>query len=129
MKSTSTQPQQENRRSTSAMESGMEECIANCLECAKICTRLISHCLDMGGKHAESHHINLLSNCATICGTSAKFMITNSEFHRDTCRICATVCNACADDCEQIDPDDPMMRECIDLCRNCAESCERMAGH
>ena len=28
----------------------------------------------MGGKHAESDHINLLMDCARICNTNADFM-------------------------------------------------------
>ncbi|MEK2646240.1 four-helix bundle copper-binding protein [Bdellovibrio sp. BCCA] len=108
---------------------GMEECIANCAECFQVCTRLIPHCLHLGGEHAGAEHINLLSICAAICETSVRFMLAESEFHEDTCAVCAKVCDACADDCERIDGGDYMMKECIEICRECAESCRKMASH
>lgn len=110
-------------------DEGVEECIENCLECFQVCTRLVPHCLQMGGPHAEAEHIGLLINCATLCETAAKFMMTESEFHREVCRVCAKVCLACADDCEKIAEDDAMMKECVQRCRDCAESCEKMASH
>ena len=38
----------------------MQECIRNCLECARTCTETIAHCLTMGGPHAAADHIALL---------------------------------------------------------------------
>lgn len=107
--------------------SAMEECIQNCLLCYEHCTRLVPHCLSMNGEHASAEHIGLLATCAQICQTSAMFMMYGSDFHRETCRLCAKLCTTCARDCERIAGGDQVMLDCAHQCRVCAESCERMA--
>lgn len=106
----------------------MRQCIDECLHCYATCEATITHCLQMGGKHAEASHIRLLTDCAEICRTSAGFMLRGSDLHTRTCALCAEVCRRCADDCERVDPSDQMMKDCAAQCRSCADSCERMAG-
>lgn len=110
------------------MSSEMQQCIQNCMECHRICTEMVSHCLSLGGQHAESPHITLLLDCANICATSADFMIRGSQYHGRTCGVCAEVCAACADDCERIAGGDEMMMRCVEVCRRCADSCKQMAS-
>jgi hypothetical protein len=105
----------------------MQECIAECLKCHSICLSTVSHCLELGGVHADPAHIGLLLDCAEICQTSANFMLRGSERHQLACGLCAELCRACADDCEQMAGDDVAMRECAEECRRCAESCRRIA--
>ena len=50
----------------------MQECIEECLRCHGICLQTVSHCLELGGKHADPDHIGLLLDCAEICRTSAE---------------------------------------------------------
>ncbi len=102
-----------------------QECIDNCLNCHAVCLEMIPHCLDKGGRHAESKHVGLLLDCAAICQTSAGFMLRNSAFFADACRTCARLCDACAEDCAKF-TDDKEMQRCADVCRKCAESCHRM---
>jgi hypothetical protein len=66
----------------------------------------------------------LMLLCAEICETSAKFLISSSDLHKETCRVCSTVCANCADDCQRVGN----MDECVDACRACAESCEKMGA-
>lgn len=103
----------------------MEECIRNCSQCHQTCERMIEHCLNKGGVHANPQHIKILIDCAQICQTSADFMLRNSHLHGATCRACAEVCEACAESCEQMNDDDSM-QACIDVCRKCADSCQKM---
>jgi len=110
------------------MSKEMQQCIQLCQECRNICMQTTSHCLTLGGKHAEASHIHLLMDCAEICQTSADFMIHNSPLHPRTCAVCAEVCERCAQDCERIDRNDAHMKACADTCRRCAESCRRMAS-
>ena len=116
-----------NAKSREAMADSVEDCVKLCLECFQSCSSLIPHCLEMGGKHASVDHIGLLSACASICETSAKFMMIGSEFHRDTCGICAEICTKCADECEELGSEDALMAQCADICRRCAESCQQMS--
>jgi hypothetical protein len=103
----------------------MEQCIENCQNCHHICYEMaLNHCLEMGGKHTEPSHFRLMMNCAEICQTAAKFMLSGSDLHKLTCGVCAQVCERCADDCERVGD----MDECVQACRKCAESCQRMAA-
>ena len=106
----------------------MQGCIEECLDCHRVCSATLLHCLHMGGKHVEPEHIALMLDCAQICQTSADFMLRSSAFHARTCALCAEVCDRCADDCERIDSHDTPMNLCADSCRRCAESCRHMAS-
>lgn len=106
----------------------MQTCIQNCTLCHQICTQTLQHCLQMGGEHAAADHVKLLLSCAEICETSANFMLLGSDFHVETCGVCADVCDRCAQDCDRW-PDDEVMKICADACRRCAQSCRKMATH
>jgi hypothetical protein len=106
----------------------MRDCIQACTDCHEICLETISHCLSMGGKHADPAHIKLLQDCAQICATSADFMLRGSEYHAETCGTCAILCEACADSCESMADGDELMMRCAETCRACAESCRSMSG-
>lgn len=109
------------------MPISMDDCIANCTDCHRVCLETLSHCLEMGGRHADPAHIRLLMDCAAICRTSADLMIRESPFHPLTCGACAEICARCAEDCARME-DDPAMTLCAEACRHCAESCRAMAG-
>lgn len=112
-----------------AMNQEMQECINNCQNCHAVCLETISHCLEMGGEHASAKHIGLLQDCAQICATSADFMLRMSNYHSQTCGVCAAICQACAEECERMATGDAadVMQRCADACRKCAESCRRMS--
>jgi hypothetical protein len=110
------------------MTASMDECIRNCTECHTICMKTVTHCLGVGGKHADQAHIRMLLDCAQICATSADFMTRGSPLHRLTCGACAEICQQCADDCERMAGDDQQMLQCVEMCRSCAASCRDMAA-
>jgi hypothetical protein len=109
------------------MSQAMQNCIQECTTCHTVCLQTITHCLQMGGEHAEPAHIRLLMDCAEICQTSANFMLRNSDLHGKTCGVCAEVCERCAQDCERF-TNDPVMQQCAEVCRSCAASCREMAA-
>ena len=104
----------------------MRRCIDDCTTCHDVCLATVTHCLEMGGQHAEASHVRLLLDCGQICATSADFMVRRSEHHAETCRACAVVCERCAESCERFS-DDEVMTACADACRRCAESCRAMS--
>jgi len=110
------------------LSSEMRDCIANCTDCHTICVETVTHCLEMGGKHAEASHIRELLDCAQACSTSADFMLRGSDLHAGTCSVCADACDHCAESCERIADGDELMLRCAEMCRRCAESCRRMAA-
>ena len=85
----------------------------------------ITHCLQMGGEHAEAEHIRTLMDCTQICATSTDFMLRGSPAHADVCGVCADVCEECARTCEEMNGAE--MKRCAEQCRRCAESCREMA--
>lgn len=105
----------------------MRACIDECNACRDICTECVTHCLSLGGEHAQPDHVRTLLDCADICATSSGFMLRGSDLHIDVCGVCADVCGACASSCEELYSDE-MMTRCAAACRRCAESCQRMAG-
>ena len=106
----------------------VQRCIEDCLACATVCEQTIAHCLQQGGKHAAPDHIKLMIDCADMCRMSATLMTRGSDFHAKHCALCAEVCHACEESCEEF-PDDAQMKACADACRTCAGSCRRMAAH
>ena len=106
----------------------MRTCAEECLRCYAACEETESHCIMVGGRHADPQHLNALADCAKICEASASFLVRMSDLHPHVCRVCAEACDRCARSCEEIDRNDETMRRCIEACRRCEESCRRMAA-
>ena len=102
----------------------MQEGADAALACAKTCLETTSHCLSMGGKHAEPAHMQLMMDCSKICVTSADFMARGSQHHSAVCQICADVCEACADSCKTLEGEE--MKRCAEACEKCATVCRKM---
>jgi hypothetical protein len=105
-----------------------QACIDECLICHRICLETATHCLELGGEHAEAAHVRALLDCAELCSTSAGFMLRDSPLHGAVCGACASACERCAESCEAIPGSDERMEACAETCRRCAESCRRMAA-
>jgi hypothetical protein len=83
--------------------------------------------MDEGGEMADPTHIRLLLDCAQICQLSADFMLRLSDHHMMTCRICAEICDACAQACQSFAQDEELS-QCARICAQCASSCREMSG-
>jgi hypothetical protein len=105
----------------------LQQAINDTAKCHEACEKAIEHCLQKGGKHAAPEHLKLLIDCAEICKTDLGFMARQSDFHGETCAICANICRKCAESCEKLASDDPVMKEGVEACRKCAESCGKLA--
>lgn len=105
----------------------MRKCAKECSDCHTICTETAQYCLSMGGEHASPEHIRTLLDCAQICQTSSDFLTRGSDFHHNTCGVCAEVCRECERECRKFG-NDQTMKKCAEACARCAESCERMAA-
>jgi len=109
-----------------ARSAEMDRCIQACLNCHEVCVESITHCLQLGGRHAAPEHIRLMMDCADICLVDAQFMMRGSPLHGEVCSTCASVCDACAQSCEALAQEE-QMQLCADQCRRCAELCRDMA--
>lgn len=92
----------------SAQSAQVAACIIDCLECYSVCRQ-----------HATS---KVMDDCAEICRTAADFMLRGSAHYREVCAVCAVICEACAEHCEEAGGLD----ECVRSCRGCAQSCHRL---
>jgi hypothetical protein len=68
-----------------------------------------------------------LVDCAESCRMSAAMMSRESNFHARHCALCADICKACEEACEEF-PDDAQMKACADACRSCFEACRAMGA-
>jgi hypothetical protein len=105
----------------------MMHCLENCAACERVCTETLAAVLSRPDARVDARLMRLVMDCADICGTSAHFLMRQSEMHASTCRACADVCAACASACESI-AGDPDLARCAQACRRCAATCEEMAG-
>src|SRR5215203_5132272 len=92
----------------------MRKCIQLCRDCHAMCTQTIAHCLKLGGRHATPDHIRLMVDCAQMCATSADYMLRESPFHDQICRLCSELCKQCGKDCKQVAGDDQMVKQCVE---------------
>ena len=110
------------------LDEKMKQCIEDCSDCGRTCLETSSYCLNQGGDHAETEHINLLKDCAETCKLSENLMLRASDHANDICIICSEICDECARSCEKVDPKDDQMIECASICRQCADSCRNMSS-
>jgi hypothetical protein len=54
-------------------------------------------------------------------------MISGLPFKSETCRVCADICEACAESCDQFEGN-AEMKICATGCRKCTESCRWLSG-
>lgn len=108
--------------------SELEKCAHLCHECEDACLALIPHGLARGGEHASNDHIGRLLDCVAICSASRNLLRRRSVMHRETCRACAAICEACAEECDRAGPGDGAMANCAAICRRCAEHCRHMSS-
>lgn len=105
----------------------MAACLEHCAECERICIETIAAVMARPDQRVDSALLRTLMDCADICGTSARFLMRQSDLHGATCGACANVCAACAAACEAIAGHEALAR-CAQSCRRCAASCEEMAS-
>lgn len=105
----------------------VQQCIEECKECHAICMDTVTYCLNVGGAHAQPHHIAILLDCAETCHLSEDSMLRDSAVVPTIGAACADVCDACAIECEKF-TGDPQMKACADRCRSCAKACRRMVS-
>ena|SRR5437868_6944505 len=108
-------------------DSDTAHCIKNCFTCHRVCLETLHYCLSQKNTHFQGRHIAVLQLCAEASELSAKMMIADIPFHRQSCVLSFELSNACAEECERYE-DDAEMRRCAEICRNCAESCRGMMG-
>jgi len=104
----------------------MKACIEACDACALACDACATACLREADPKAMARCIAFDMDCADLCRLASALMARDSEHVRDVCRICATVCDACAGECAKHDMDH--CQRCAEACRRCAYECRTLAA-
>jgi len=76
--------------------------------------------------HLRVRQLELLRDCADICAYTQKFVARHSSFAKVTANLCASVCEACANECLKFP--DPDSQNCGRICLNCARECRVFAA-
>lgn len=103
-----------------------QACIDACNDCAVACSSCATACLREDDVKAMARCIALDIDCAAICQLAAAAIARESELSGEISALCATICDACGDECARHDM--VHCQKCAEACRRCAEECRRMAA-
>ncbi|USI71685.1 four-helix bundle copper-binding protein [Sphingomonas morindae] len=81
----------------SAEPMDMSQCIRTCLDCADVCTAAAKLAARQTGDDAAMLR-TMLTACIEACEICAAECDTHDHEH---CRLCATMCRECAEDCRR----------------------------
>ena len=98
-------------------------CINTCNDCATECGNCFAK---MVGKECMNERLMSCIECAAICRLCADAMARNSPFAKQTSKLCAEICDWCANQCGAHDMDH--CKICAEACLRCAEACGKMVG-
>lgn len=105
----------------------LAQCIAECFNCAEICTSCADACLseDMIAELRKCIRLNL--DCADICDATGRVLTRQTEYDAPTSKAqlqaCAEVCRTCAEECERHADMHEHCSICAQACRACQEAC------
>ncbi|TCO74358.1 uncharacterized protein DUF326 [Marinisporobacter balticus] len=102
----------------------MQSCIDACKECLQACEECFTLCLREADVKSRVNCIEMLRDCVDICELAIGYMSRGSKYAQDICNTCATICDACAKDCEMFQ--DAHCKKCAEICRRCADECRKM---
>jgi hypothetical protein len=105
------------------LDQSAKDCIAACNDCATECGNCFAH---MVGKESKNSCPACCIECLAICRLCVDAITRNSPFAKQTCKLCADICDWCAKQCGAHDMD--QCKRCAAACRRCAEACRKMAG-
>ena len=101
-------------------------CIEACNGCVLACNHCAASCLLEPDVKMMARCIALDMDCAQICATAAAAMARGSDHAKAICSVCATICQACGDECAKHDMEH--CKQCAKACHACAAECRKMAA-
>lgn len=107
------------------MTTTMEPLLDTVFECQKTCNNCFYACLKEDDMKMMAECIRLDRECADLCGLVVDFVQRESDRLPEILGLCATACDACADECEKHEMDH--CQQCAKACRECAQACRDYA--
>ena len=105
------------------MITNYESCIKACQECFIECQNCL---VQMAGKESMNDCPLCCIQCIEACLVAIKFMIADSKFTPEYCRLCALICEWCAEQCNQHEHEH--CKICAASCLACAKECRKHAA-
>jgi len=97
-----------------------------CNRCSQACYECLDVCLNEQDINPKKNCMKILIECAKVCEMAVGLMAMNADFAEDYCKICATICDKCAQECKMVQ--DEHCQKCAQECTTCAEECNKMSG-
>ncbi|HEU4622065.1 MAG TPA: four-helix bundle copper-binding protein [Burkholderiaceae bacterium] len=102
------------------------DCIAACKAAADAAEECAAACRREEAPAGLLRCIALDEDCVDVCRLAIALMKRKSESAVAVIEVCADVCKACAEECEQHDHMEHC-RVCAQACRRCVDACVAMA--
>ena len=99
-------------------------CMDACQACIIACNTCAAACLKETDVQMMAACIAQDLECAQVCELAVASMARQSPHVSDICRLCAQICQACADECSKHSHDH--CQTCAAACQQCAMSCNIM---
>jgi hypothetical protein len=99
-------------------------CIDACQACIMACHSCAAACLQEPDVKKMAACIAQDLECAQVCELAAASMARHSPHVPAICRLCAEICQACADECGK--HSHGHCQTCAAACQQCAMSCNLM---
>lgn len=93
--------------------------------CAIVCNTCYSDCLNEKDVSIMARCIELSRECADTCQVAASMFARDSENIDLYLRLCAKICEACAEECDKHDK--AYTQKCARVCKKCLDMCNSWA--
>lgn len=95
-------------------------------DCESMCEHTITH-LHMHAQDLQIRRgqLQLLHDCADVCTLTAKYLSRHSGFSKPLAALCASICEACGNECARFN--DSESQKCAHICLHCAMECRAFA--
>lgn len=103
-----------------------QELVETIQNCEAICEHMTHHIKMHYSLQMRTRQLQLLRDCADICGLTAKYIARNSMFARRTAQLCGHICEVCGAECARFS--DAESQNCARVCLNCARECYAFAS-
>ncbi len=104
---------------------GLRNCIDACFACAVTCTSSAAACTRQTWNDELIRCIRLNLDCADLCDTVGRALSRQARPDWDILRVevraCATICEACARECELHSQQFDHFAACAKACRHCID--------
>ncbi|ERJ12033.1 four-helix bundle copper-binding protein [Haloplasma contractile] len=104
-----------------------ERLVATINNCEAVCLNMHTMILRRQDIQRRLKQLDLLRDCADVCGTTVKFIASGSRFARNMAAQCAEICERCGNECARFP--DRESRRCARICLHCARECRRFAQY